>query len=59
MNATGGASMTEEERMLRRMEEEWDELDETLADFESALPPTDKKRFIKNNFYSICVTLVI
>ena len=31
--------------MLRRLEEEeWDELDETLADFESALPPTDKKK---------------
>ena len=45
MNATGGPMTEQEERMLRRMEEEeWDELDETLADFESALPPTDKKK---------------
>ena len=45
MNATGGPMSEQEERMLRRMEEEeWDELDETLADFESALPPTDKKK---------------
>ena len=45
MNATGGPMTEQEERMLRRLEEEeWDELDETLADFESALPPTDKKK---------------
>ena len=45
MNATGGPISEREERMLQRMEEEeWDELDETLADFESALPPTDKKK---------------
>jgi len=45
MNATGGPMTEAEERMLRRMEEEeWDEIDETLADFESALPPTNPKK---------------
>jgi len=24
--------------------QEWDELDETMADFEHAIPPTDKKK---------------
>jgi len=31
--------------MLRRIEEEeWDEWDETLADFETAVAPKDKKK---------------
>ena len=44
MNATGGPISEREERMLQRMEEEeWDEFDEQMADFEHALPPSDKK----------------
>ena len=45
MNATGGPISEREERMLQRMEEEeWDEFDEQMADFEHALPPSDKKK---------------
>ena len=45
MSATGGPITEREERMLERLEEEeWDELDETMADFEHAIPPTDKKK---------------
>ena len=45
MSATGGPMTEREERMLERLEEEeWDELDETMADFEHAIPPTDKKK---------------
>ena len=42
MEATGGPMTEQEERMLRRMEEEeWDEIDD---DFLTALPPTDKNK---------------
>ena len=45
MEATGGPITEQEERMLRRIEEEeWDEWDETLADFETAVAPKDKKK---------------
>ena len=45
MNANGGPISEREERMLQRMEEEeWDEFDEQMADFEHALPPSDKKK---------------
>lgn len=46
MNATGGPMTEKEERMLQRLEEEeWDMLDETLAEFESNLSiPKDKKK---------------
>ncbi len=46
MNATGGPITEKEERMLRRIEEEeWDMLDDEMAEFEqNLLPPTDKKK---------------
>ena len=35
----------EEERMLQQLEEEeWNQEDDYLADFESARPPSDKKK---------------
>ena len=45
MEATGGPITEQEQRMLERIEEEeWSFEDEVLADFESALAPTDKKK---------------
>jgi hypothetical protein len=45
MEATGGPITEQEQRMLERFEEEeWSMEDEVLADFESALAPTDKKK---------------
>ena len=45
MEATGGPITEQEQRMLERIEEEeWSMEDEVLADFESALAPTDKKK---------------
>ena len=45
MEATGGPITEQEQRMLERIEEEeWSLEDEVLADFESALAPTDKKK---------------
>jgi len=45
MESTGGPISEREQRMLERIEEEeWDEFDETLADFEHMIQPTDKKK---------------
>ena len=45
MDATGGPITEEEERMLQQLEEEeWNQEDDYLADFESARPPSDKKK---------------
>ena len=45
MEATGGPITEQEQKMLERIEEEeWTFEDEVLADFESALAPTDKKK---------------
>ena len=45
MEATGETITEQEQRMLERFEEEeWSMEDEVLADFESALAPTDKKK---------------
>ena len=46
MENTGGPISAKEQRMLERieLEEDWDEFDETLADFEHMVQHTDKKK---------------